>query len=210
MKFGRFFAEILKSEYQEMSLWSPYWNLRCFQSEKQNDISIGKCKVSLDLKVGIFNSQNRCKVVVSNELGRQLEHFNWALFLRFIAESHTNPLQSICKSLYLKTETDKTCKIRINADSFSLTKILMKLMQSQWPLMSLGQLFFRFSIFSQSFLCNENCIDIFLSVASHCACRFEISSDAPKQRWPHCACLHKLGWIWVNGVKRWIRRGKHE
>ena len=131
MKFGRFFAEILKSEYQEISLWSPYWNLRCFQSEKQKEISIGKCKVSLDLKVGIFNSQNRCKVVVSNELGRQLEHFNWALFRRFIADSHTNPLQSICKSLYLKTETDKTCKIRINADSFSLTKILMKLMQSQ-------------------------------------------------------------------------------
>ena len=24
MKFGRFFAEILKSEYQEISLWSPY------------------------------------------------------------------------------------------------------------------------------------------------------------------------------------------
>ena len=24
MKLGRFFAEILKSEYQEISLWSPY------------------------------------------------------------------------------------------------------------------------------------------------------------------------------------------
>ena len=24
MKFGRFFAEILKSEYQEISPWSPY------------------------------------------------------------------------------------------------------------------------------------------------------------------------------------------
>ena len=24
MKFGRFFAEILKSEYHEISLWSPY------------------------------------------------------------------------------------------------------------------------------------------------------------------------------------------
>ena len=106
MKFGWFFAEILNSEYQEMSLWSPYWNLRCFQSEKQKEISIGKCKVSLDLKVGIFNSQNRCKVVVPNEVGRELEHFNWALFRRFITDSHTNPLQS----LYLKTETDKTCK----------------------------------------------------------------------------------------------------
>ena len=32
LKFGRFFAEILKSEYGEISPWSPYWNLRCFQS----------------------------------------------------------------------------------------------------------------------------------------------------------------------------------
>ena len=31
LKFGRFFAEILKSEYEEISPWSPYWNLRCFQ-----------------------------------------------------------------------------------------------------------------------------------------------------------------------------------
>ena len=85
--------------------------------------------MSLDLKVSTVNSQNRCKVVVPNELGRELEHFNWALFRRFIADNHTNPLQSIYKSLYLKTETDKTCKVRINADSFSLTKILMKLMQ---------------------------------------------------------------------------------
>ena len=81
--------------------------------------------------MGIFNSQNRCKVVVPNELGRQLEHFNWALFRRSIADGHTNPLESICKSLYLKTEMDENCKIRINADSFSLTKILMKLMQSK-------------------------------------------------------------------------------
>ena len=107
--------------------------------------------MSLDLKVDIFNSQNRCKVVVSNELGRQLEHFNWALFRRFIADSRTNPLQSICKSLCLKTETDKTCKIRINADSFSLTKILMKLMQSHLPLMSLGQFFFDFRSFLSHF-----------------------------------------------------------
>ena len=78
-----------------------------------------------------FNSQNRCKVVVPDELGRELEHFNWALFRRFTADSHTNPLQSIYKSLYLKTETDKTCKVRINANSFSLTKILMKFMQSK-------------------------------------------------------------------------------
>ena len=136
MKFGRFFEEILKSEYQEFSPWSLYWNLQCFQ-----------CKVSLHLKVSIFNSPNRCKVVVPDELGRELEHFNWALFRRFIADSHTNPLQSICKSLYLKTETDKTCKVRINADSFSLTKILMKLMQSKWPIMRLGHFFFFFSIF---------------------------------------------------------------
>ena len=137
--------------------------------------------MSLDLKVGIFNSQNRCKVVVPNELWRELEHFNWALFRRFIADNHTNPLQSIYKSLYLKTETDKTCKVRINADSFSLTKMLMKLMQSKWPLMPVGQFFFRFSIFSQSFLCNENCI-VFLSVASHCACRFEISGNVVEKK----------------------------
>ena len=138
--------------------------------------------MSLDLKVSIFNSPNRCKVVVPDELGPELEHFNWALYRRFItADSHydTNPVQSICKSLNQKTETDKTCKVRINADSFSLTKMLMKLMQSKWPLMPLGQFFFfflRFSIFSQSFLGNENCIDIFC-VACHCACRFDISGD---------------------------------
>ena len=34
----------------------------------------------LDLKVSIFNSQNRSEVVVYDELGRELEHFNWALF----------------------------------------------------------------------------------------------------------------------------------
>ena len=66
------------------------------------------------------------------------------LFRRFIADSHTNPLHSICKSVYLKTETDKTCKVRLNADSFSLTKILMDLMQSTQPLMPLGQFFFFF------------------------------------------------------------------
>ena len=107
--------------------------------------------MSLDLKVSIFNSQNRCKVVVPNELGRELEHLNWALFRRFIADNHTNPLQSIYKSLYLKTETDKTCKVRINADSFSLTKILMKLLQSKWPLIPLGQFFFDFRSFLSHF-----------------------------------------------------------
>ena len=48
-------------------------------------------------------------------IGRELEHFNWALFRRFIADGHTNPLQSIKKSIYLKTETGKTCKVRLNA-----------------------------------------------------------------------------------------------
>ena len=66
-----------------------------------------KCK----WKVSIFNSPNRCKVVVPDELGRNLERFNWALFRRFIADSHSSPLQSICKSVNLKTETDKTCKV---------------------------------------------------------------------------------------------------
>ena len=32
LKLGRFFSEILKSEYEEISPWSPNWNLRCFQS----------------------------------------------------------------------------------------------------------------------------------------------------------------------------------
>ena len=32
---------------------------------------------------------------------------------------HANPLQSICKSVYFKTETDKTFKVLLNADSFS-------------------------------------------------------------------------------------------
>ena len=52
------------------------------------------------------NSENRCKVVVLDELGRELEHFNWALFRRFIADSRSSPLLSICKSVNLKTETD--------------------------------------------------------------------------------------------------------
>ena len=43
-----------------------------------------------------------------DELGRELEHFNWVLF----------SVLTICKSVYFKTETDKTCKVRINADSF--------------------------------------------------------------------------------------------
>ena len=34
----------------------------------------------LDLIVSIFNSQNRSQVVVCEELGRELEHFNWTLF----------------------------------------------------------------------------------------------------------------------------------
>ena len=132
--------------------------------------------MSLDLKVSIVNSQNRCKVVVPNELWRELEHFNWALFRRFIADNHTNPLQSIYKSLYLKTETDKTCKVRINADSFSLTKILMKLMQSKWPLMPVGQFFFlsHFSVMKIALF--------FLSVASHSACRFEISGNVVEKK----------------------------
>ena len=102
----------------------------------------------LDLKVSILNSQNRCKVVVPDELGRELEHFNWALFRRFIADGHTNPLQSIYKSIYLKTETNKTCKVCTNADSFSLTKILMKLMRSRRTLMLLEPFFSIIDLFS--------------------------------------------------------------
>ena len=119
-----------------------------------------KCLVFLKLKTernfnrevqnvaGPESKHPQLSEVVPDELGRELEHFNWALFRHFIADGHTNPLQSIYKSIYLKTETNKTCKVCINADSFSLTKILMNR-------------FFRFSIFSQSLLCNENCIDIF-------------------------------------------------
>ena len=73
----------------------------------------------LDLKVSMFNSQNRSEVAVNDELGRELEHLNWALFSVSFADSHANPLQSIWKSVYFKTETDKTCKVLINADSFS-------------------------------------------------------------------------------------------
>ena len=127
-----------------------------------------------------LNSQNRCKVVVPNELWRELEHFNWALFRRFIADNHTNPLQSIYKSLYLKTETDKTCKVRINADSFSSTKILMKLMQSKWPLMPVGQFFFDFRSFLSHFSVMK--IALFFCVASHCACRFEISGNVVEKK----------------------------
>ena len=92
---------------------------RYFFPSRAKEAKKQKRLISGYLKVSIFNSQNRCKVVVPDELGRELEHFNWALFRRFIADSHTNTLQLIYKSLYLKTETDKTCKVRINADSFS-------------------------------------------------------------------------------------------
>ena len=107
-------------------------------------------------------------MVVPDELGRELEHFNSALFRGFIADSHTNPYSQLAN---LFTETDKSGKVCKNADSFSLTKILMKLMRCRRTLMPLGQFFvvvvfvvnffFRFSIFSQSFLCNEKCADIF-------------------------------------------------
>ena len=127
--------------------------------------------MSLDLKVSIFNSQNRCKVVVPDELGRELEHFNWALFRRFTADSHTNPLQSIYKSLYLKTETDKTCKVHINSNSFSLTKILMKLMHSKWPLMPLEQ-FFSFDF--RSFLSHFSAMKIAL-IFSKCRLSLRMS-----------------------------------
>ena len=49
----------------------------------------------LDLKVSMFNSQNRSEVAVYDELGRELEHLNWALFSVSFADSHANPLQSI-------------------------------------------------------------------------------------------------------------------
>ena len=129
---------------------------------KRNFNRVGQ-NVLVDLKVNIFNSQNRCKVVVPDELGREVEHFNSALFRRHIADSHTNPY---CQFANLFTETNKSWKVRINVDSFSLTKILMELVGCRRTLMPVGQFlsfffFFRFSIFSQSFLRNENCIDIF-------------------------------------------------
>ena len=95
--------------------------------------------MELDLKVSIFNSQNRCKVVVPDELGRELEHFNSALFRRFTADSHTNPYSQFAN---LFTETDKSCKVRINVDSFSVTKIQMELIQIRRTLMPLGQSLF--------------------------------------------------------------------
>ena len=64
-------------------------------------------------------------MVVFDELGREPEHFNWALFRRFIADSHTNPYSQFAN---LFTETDKSCKVCKNADSTILTKILMELM----------------------------------------------------------------------------------
>ena len=58
---------------------------RVFKVKNPNEISIGKCKVYLNLKVSIFNSQNRCKVVVPDELGREQEHFNWAFSCAILA-----------------------------------------------------------------------------------------------------------------------------
>ena len=78
----------------------------------------------LDLKVSVLNSQNRSEVVVYDQLGRELEHFNWALFSVLFADSHANPLQSIWKSVYFKTETDKTCKVLINA-AFSIFDLFL-------------------------------------------------------------------------------------
>ena len=103
----------------------------------------------------------RCKVVVPDELGPKLEHFNWLCFGVSSPTRHTNPYSQFAN---LFTKKDKSCKVRINVDSFSFTKILMELIQSRRTLMPLEQslfFFFRFSIFSQSFLCNENWIDIF-------------------------------------------------
>ena len=48
------------------------------KTEKKN--LIGKCKIWLDLKVSIFNSQNRSAIVVYDELRCELERLNWALF----------------------------------------------------------------------------------------------------------------------------------
>ena len=75
-------------------------------------------------------------MIVLDELGRELEHFNSALFRRFIADSHTNPYSQFAN---LFTETDKSNKVCKNADSFSLTKILMELMRCRRTLMPLGQ-----------------------------------------------------------------------
>ena len=54
--------------------------------------------MSLDLKVSIFNSQNRCNVVVPDELGRELEHFNW-LCLGLLSPTTTQILYSQFTSL---------------------------------------------------------------------------------------------------------------
>ena len=87
-------------------------------------------------------------MVVPDELGRGLEHFNSALFRRLIADSHTNPYSQFAN---LFTETDKSCEVRINADSFSLTKILMELMRCRRTLMPLGHFLFDFRSFLSHF-----------------------------------------------------------
>ena len=126
----------------------------------------------MDLKVSIFNSQNRCKVVVPDELGRKLEHFNWTLFRRLIADSHTNPYSQFAN---LFTETDKSCKVRINVDSFSVTKIQMELIQSRQTLMPLGQsLFFFFFFDFRSFLSHFSVMKIGL-IFSKCRLSLRIS-----------------------------------
>ena len=164
MKFGRFFEEIYwKKNIRKIRRRVHTEICVVFKVKNREKFPSGSAKCNWTWKSSLFNSRNRCKVVVPDEFGRELEHFNWALFRRFITDSHTYPLQSTCKSVYLKTERDKTCKVRINADSFSLTKILMELMRSRRTLTPLGQFFFDFRSF--------------LSVASHWECRFEISGD---------------------------------
>ena len=128
----------------------------------------------------MFNSQNRCKVVVPNELGRELEHFNWATGLSFPVLSPTiiQILHSQFGNLFtLKPKRIKLARyVRILTDSFSLTKILMELMQCWRFLIPLGQFFSIFDLFSVISL-QWKLYWYFLSVTSHCACRFEISGD---------------------------------
>ena len=83
---------------------------RYFFPSRAKEAKKQKRLISGYLKVSIFNSQNRCKVVVPDELGRELEHFNWALFRRFITDIHTNPLQSLANLFTLKPKRIKLAR----------------------------------------------------------------------------------------------------
>ena len=132
-------SDIAKRIYENLAVESIL-KFTMFSKLKTETILIGKCKLWLDLKVSIFNSQYRSAVVVYDELGRELEHFNWVLF----------SVLTICKSVYFKTETDKTCTVRINADSF-YGKTLKVLIGCRRIRMPLGHYFLDFRSFLSDF-----------------------------------------------------------